>query len=67
VTLEELAAEFDPGGAEYVLETYLKLHKDKIGMHWLWAAIDHHVAGDSIEDVMADYGYVRVDRGQARE
>ncbi len=45
---------------KYVLDTYEKLHKDKIiGMHWLWAVIDRHVAGDDINEILKDYGYER--------
>ena len=58
---EPYSSAFKPGGAEDVLDTYLKLHKDKvIGMHWLWAVIDRHVAGDDIDEILKDYGYERV-------
>ena len=51
---------FKPGGAKGVLDTYRKLHDGKIGMHWLWAVIDRHVAGDDIDEILKDYGYERV-------
>ena len=55
--LLSLAEHFEPGGAEGVLSTYLKLHDGKLGMHWLWAAIERIAAGEIEVDVLDDYGY----------
>ena len=46
------------GGKKSVLETYEKLHKGKIGAHWLWVAIEQIAAGEPEVDVLRDYGYV---------
>ena len=47
------------GGRQHVLGTYLKLHKAKLGQHWLYAAADRIAAGDDEVLVMADFGYDR--------
>lgn len=47
------------GGRKDVLETYVRLHDDKIiGEHWLWAALRRiAVHKEPINAVLADYGY----------
>jgi hypothetical protein len=48
------------GGKEEVLDTYIRLHANKIiGEHWLWAAITRISQGEPEIEVMADYGYRR--------
>lgn len=50
---------WERGGKRHVLDTYAKLHEGKIGMHWLWAAIERIVwAGESEASTMEDFGYV---------
>lgn len=57
--LHETLDMFVDGGALGVLKTYLKLHKGKVGAHWLWSAIERITVGESEQAVLADYGYVR--------
>lgn len=45
------------GGRQKVLKTYLQLHDKNIGAHWMWIAIERVAAGESIENVLAEYGY----------
>ena len=40
-----------------VSQTFEKLHENKAFAHWLWVAIERVVAGEPVEEVMADYGY----------
>lgn len=49
--------QWEAGGKQHVLATYARLHEGRIGQHWLWAAIERIVAGDSEEEVMRDFGY----------
>lgn len=49
--------EWERGGKKDVLQTYINLHEGKIGMHWLWAAVERIARGESEAEVMADYGY----------
>lgn len=49
---------FDRGAKQDILRTYAKLHEHKIGMHWLWAAIERIVAGEPEKEVMEDFGYI---------
>jgi hypothetical protein len=52
------------GGKAHVWKTYARLHEGKIGQHWLWAAIERiALAGESEAEVMADFGYEKVDAG----
>ena len=44
--------------ADHVLKTYLALHKDKIGQHWLWRVIERINQGEKLTNVLEDYGYV---------
>lgn len=55
---------FERGAVEHILWTYLRLHEGKFGQHWLWAIIERVVAGDDVDAVMRDMGYVR-DTGDA--
>jgi hypothetical protein len=41
-----------------IVDAYKHLHKGKLGMHWLWAAILRMNAGESEQSVMNDFGYV---------
>ena len=36
-----------------------KLHEGKITAHWLWVAITRVAAGEPVDEVMRDYGWVR--------
>lgn len=45
------------GDRQNVLRTYLRLHQDKLGAHWLWCAIEQIAAGEPEGKVMAAYGY----------
>ena len=49
--------QFSPDGAADVLETYLTVHRNKLGMHWLYAAAGRIAAGENERAVLADYGY----------
>ena len=53
--------EWQHGGKKAVLETYVRLHDDKlIGEHWLWVAMTRiAIHKESESAVMADYGYRR--------
>ena len=53
--------QFSPGGAVAVLETYLTVHRNKLGMHWLYAAAGRIAAGENERAVLADYGYERAE------
>lgn len=55
--------EWQRGGKRHVLTTYARLHQGRIGQHWLWAAIERIVAGDSEEEVLRDFGYQKVGAG----
>lgn len=44
-----------------VLTNYLRLHKNRADLHWLWIAIERVVYGENERDVMEDYGYVYYD------
>lgn len=57
--LQAAANKLTRGAGADILETYLALHKGKIGTHWLWVAIERVVAGEPEVEVMSDYGYVR--------
>jgi hypothetical protein len=49
---------WERGGKKHVLDTYERLHKGKIGMHWMWAAILRVThAGESEQSAMEDFGY----------
>jgi len=52
---------FEEDAALEILKTYLQLHEGKVGMHWLWRAIERIVQGESEFDVLWDYGYVYSD------
>lgn len=52
------------GAQKEVLETYVKLHEGKLGMHWLWVVLlqmTHN--GLSADDALAEYDYKHVPRG----
>ncbi|MCA3177606.1 MAG: hypothetical protein O9345_16260 [Burkholderiaceae bacterium] len=53
------------GAIEHILGTYLALHEGKFFQHWLWAIIERVVAGDDVDAVMRDMGYVRDGGGEA--
>lgn len=62
-SLRSLAAQYTRGGAQHVLKTYLRLHRNKLfGEHWIWAALERIAAAESEREVMADYGYVPENR-----
>lgn len=49
-----------PNREKQVFKTYSALNKKKlIGQHWLWVAVERVAAGEDINEVMGDYGYVR--------
>ena len=50
-------AEWQRGGRQDVLRTYLLLHQKKLGAHWMWIAIERIAAGEPEEKVFAEYGY----------
>lgn len=57
------APEFDEHGLsasdkDWILASYEQLHEGKLGMHWLWAAIERLNAGDKEVQIIADFGYV---------
>lgn len=41
------------------IETHDKLHANKATAHWLWVALSRAAAGEDVEQVMRDYGWVR--------
>lgn len=45
----------------HVLTNYLRLHKNRADLHWLWIAIERVVCGENEIEVMEDYGYVYYD------
>jgi hypothetical protein len=51
------------GGKRSVLQTYARLHENKLGEHWLWVAIERISLGEPEAEVMADYGYRREMKG----
>jgi hypothetical protein len=52
---------FEDGG-KTVLDTYYALHAATLtSRHWLWRIIERHVAGDPIDDILADFGYRQVE------
>jgi len=55
--LEQEPVALSRGAKKEIIDTYIKLHEGKIGMHWLWAAILRIVNGESEPDVMDDFGY----------
>lgn len=55
----EVFDQFEDDAALDILRTYLKLHEGRIGMHWLWRAIERITLGESEEQVLADYNYCR--------
>lgn len=52
--------EWPRGGKQHVLIIYVRLHQDRIGQHWLWAAIERIVAGDCEKEVLRDFGYQKL-------
>ncbi len=54
-----LVTEFtSPDAVDWILGEYIRLHRGKIGQHWLWAAIERLNTGDPEVQVLADFGYV---------
>jgi hypothetical protein len=50
---------WERGGKRHILDTYAKLHEGKLGMHWIWAAIERMVwAGEPEVSTLEDFGYV---------
>jgi len=49
---------WDRGGEKHVLKTYVRLHKGKIGAHWIWIALERIANGEPELEVMRDYEYV---------
>jgi hypothetical protein len=39
----------------------MQLHAGRAFQHWLWAAVERVAAGDDVDAVMRDMGYVRAD------
>lgn len=56
MNLRDTLREFQRSGATSVLQTYLTLHRGKLGMHWLWAVVQRVAAGESQASVLEDYG-----------
>lgn len=42
---------------QYILDTYCKLHENKLGQHWIWVALERIADGEPEAEVMADYGF----------
>jgi hypothetical protein len=40
-----------------VLETYLRLHRSKLGSYWIWCALSRIASGEEEAKVMGDYGW----------
>lgn len=40
-----------------IVATYEKLHKGKLGAHWLWCVIEQIAAGVTEAEAMREYGY----------
>ena len=57
----KLLNRFEDDGAMRVLETYLELHRAKIGQHWLWCVIERIANGEMETDVLEEFGYVYYD------
>jgi|GEM_PF-6202186 len=51
------------GAVESILLTYMRLHADRTFAHWLWASVERVAAGDDVDAVMRDMGYVRATEG----
>lgn len=49
------------GGKQQVLNTYEKLHKGKLGAHWIWVAMERIAAGENEIRVMREYGYEAIE------
>lgn len=64
-------AERIQAGERSIIATYDKLHKAKLGAHWLWCVIEQIAAGIPEDEAMRGYGYyapARQDQqGQAPE
>lgn len=46
-----------------IVEVVRKLHAGKVTPHWLWVALCRVAAGEPVDQVMRDYGWVKEDRG----
>lgn len=40
-----------------VLETYLRIHRSKLGSYWIWCALSRIASGEDEAKVMGDYGW----------
>jgi hypothetical protein len=53
-------------GDRSIVATYDKLHKDKLGAHWLWCAIEQIAAGVPEDEAMRSFGYYEAGPSRAR-
>lgn len=42
-----------------IVEIVTKLHAGRTTAHWLWVALSRVAAGEPVDEVMRDYGWVR--------
>lgn len=54
-------AKWQRGGKQRVLRTYLQLHEYNLGAHWLWLAMERIAAGESEANVMAQFGFCKLE------
>ncbi|MBC7602746.1 MAG: hypothetical protein H7255_08825 [Ramlibacter sp.] len=58
---------WESGGKKHVIDVYARLHTGKIGMHWMWAAIERMVfSGESEAAILDDFGYALRDSGKGK-